>query len=351
MVLSATFRHGNREGLAYGRDRNPTWELLEAQVADLEGGRGAVSFASGMAAVSAALDLVPLGAEVAVGEAAYTGTRELLNELESAGRLRVRKLDMTSARAALELPAEVALVWMETLGNPLLSVPDLDLWSEEAHRRGAIVVVDNTFATPLLCQPLSHGADLVLHSVSKYLGGHSDLMLGIVAARDEELLESARRVRTHHGGCPGQMEAWLALRGLRTLDVRLRRQVASAGRIAAALQRTPGVARVHYPGLPDHPQHQLASRMLQGGFGAMLALVLDVSAEEAERVCEAATLFTNATSLGSVDSLLERRQRWSGEEHLPPGLIRVSVGIEAVEDLLADLSQALAVVGTGPLPA
>lgn len=348
--MSATFRHGNPDGLAYGRDRNPTWELFEAQVAGLELGSGGVSFGSGTAAVSAVLDLLPLGAGVAVARDAYTGTRQLLSELNAQGRLRVRMVDSTSAQAVSELPDDLALVWIETVGNPLLSVPDLDLWAEASHRRGALLAVDNTFATPLLCRPLSHGADLVVHSASKYLGGHSDLILGVAVARDADLLAALRGIRTHRGGCPGQLEAWLAIRGLRTLDVRVTRQVTSAGRIAAALQGAPGVAMVHYPGLPEHPQHELASRMLQGGYGAMVSMVLDVSAEAAERVCAATRVFTNATSLGSVESLLERRQRWAGEEHLPPGLIRLSVGIEAVEDLVQDLSQALAVVGAGPLP-
>ncbi len=348
LVLSATFAHGNQEGLAYSRDRNPTWELLEAAVAQLEGAAAAVAFASGMAGIAAALDLLPMGAEVVAAQDAYTGTRELLSHLSSTGRLRVRKVDATDP-AALEEIGGAAMVWLESMGNPLLSVPDLRAWAAAAHRQGAILVVDNTLATPLLCRPLELGADLVAHSASKHLGGHSDLMLGVVAGRDLELISRLRQHRTRQGGCPGQLEAWLALRGMRTLAVRLSRQCQTASFLAGALTGTPRVKEVHYPGLATHPQHRLAAEQLDLGFGALLALELDVDAEAAERVCTSTRIWTNATSLGSVESLLERRGRWAGEEYLPQGLIRLSCGIENQEDLLDDLGRALAQVGAGPL--
>jgi cystathionine gamma-synthase len=240
------------------------------------------------------------------------------------------------------------LVWVETLGNPLLTVPDLARCAAAAHAAGALLVVDNTFATPILCRPLNSGADIVVHSASKYIGGHDDLMLGLAVVRSNDgLLEQLHYHRTNAGGCPGQLEAWLALRGLRTLDVRLRRQVASAAVIAEAMQAAPGVLRVHYPGLSDHPQHRLASEQLDGGFGAMVSIELAANAEQAEHFCAATKVWTNATSLGSVGSLLERRGRWVGEEALPPGLVRLSVGVEDPKDLLSDLAQALVTVGLG----
>ena len=348
LVLSATFAHGNQEGLAYSRDRNPTWELLEAAVAQLEGAAAAVAFASGMAGIAAALDLLPMGAEVVAAQDAYTGTRDLLSHLSSTGRLQARKVDATDP-AALEEIGGAAMVWLESMGNPLLSVPDLRAWAAAAHRQGAILVVDNTLATPLLCRPLELGADLVAHSASKHLGGHSDLMLGVVAGQDLELMSRLRQHRTRQGGCPGQLEAWLALRGMRTLAVRLSRQCQTASFLAGALSGTPRVREVHYPGLAAHPQHRLAAEQLDLGFGALLALELDVDAEAAETVCTSTRIWTNATSLGSVESLLERRGRWAGEEYLPQGLIRLSCGIENQEDLLDDLGRALAQVGAGPL--
>ena len=206
---------------------------------------------------------------------------------------------------------------------------------------GAITVVDNTFATPLLVQPLRLGADVVVHSVSKYIGGHSDLMLGAVVTKVSDLLPKLRYYRTNVGAIPGQIETWLALRGLRTLDVRLQRQTETAALLAERLRTYPGVVRVHYPGLADHPQHDLAARQMRGGFGAMISIELDCDAATAERVCAATRIWTNATSLGSVESLLERRARWTGEEYLPAGLLRLSVGVEDAEDLLQDLFQAL----------
>lgn len=347
LVMSATFAHGNQEGLAYGRDRNPTWEMLETVVADLEGAAGAVAFSSGMAAIAAVLALLPLGAEVVVADDAYTGTRDLLAHLAEEGRLR-RRLVASTGPDAPSAVGGAHLAWLETLGNPLLTVPDLRSWSEAVHREGALLVVDNTLATPLLCRPLELGADLVVHSASKHMGGHSDLMLGVVAAADPELLDRLRRHRTRLGAVPGQLEAWLTLRGLRTLDVRLRRQGETAAWLAQELRSWSGVLWVHYPGLPDHPQHRLARERLQGGFGAMLSVELGAGAAEVERACAAARIWTNATSLGSVESLLERRARWAGEEYLPEGLVRLSVGVEERLDLLDDLAQALALAGVGP---
>lgn len=345
LAVSVTFDHSNPSRMAYGREHNPTWALLERAIADLEDGNGAVSFGSGMAGVAAVLALVPAGAKVVVARDSYTGTRELLQQLEAAGLCEVDLIDSTDPDALGRAAAGAALIWLETLGNPLLSIPDLARGALVSRQAGALLVVDNTFATPILCRPLTLGADLVLHSASKYIGGHDDLMLGVVAARDEDLLRRLTDHRTNHGACPGQLEAWLALRGLRTLDVRLARQTASAQRLAVALAAAPGVLRVHYPGLSDHPQHQLAESQFHGRYGAMISIELDLAAEAAERFCAATRIWTNATSLGSVESLLERRARWPGDADLPAGLVRLSVGVEDPDDLLSDLLQALAAVG------
>jgi len=301
-----------------------------------------------MAGIAAVLELVPEGGKVVVARDAYIGSRELLRHLEERGRCEVERVDATDSEEVAAAAKGARLVWVETLGNPLLTVPDLARCAASAHAAGALLVVDNTFATPILCRPLNLGADIAVHSASKYIGGHDDLMLGLVVVRREEgLLEELRYHRTNAGGCPGQLEAWLALRGLRTLDVRLRRQVVSAAVIAKAVQAAPGVLRVHYPGLPDHPQHLLAAEQLDGGFGAMVSIELAADAEQAERFCAATKVWTNATSLGSVGSLLERRGRWAGEEALPPGLVRLSVGVEDPQDLLSDLAQALVSAGLG----
>ncbi len=345
LAVSATFDHSNPGRMVYGREHNPTWTLLERAITDLEDGHGAVAFGSGMAGVAAVLALVPKGAKVVAARDSYTGTRELLLQLEAAGRFEVDLIDTTDHDALGRAAAGAAMIWLETLGNPLLSVPDLARGAMVSRQAGALLVVDNTFATPILCRPLTLGADLVVHSASKYIGGHDDLILGVVVARDGDLLRRLTDYRISHGACPGQLEAWLALRGLRTLDVRLARQTASAQFLAAALAAAPGVLRVHYPGLSEHPQHGLAESQFQGRFGAMISIELDLAAELAERFCAATRIWTNATSLGSVESLLERRARWPGDAHLPAGLVRLSVGVEDPDDLLSDLRQALVSVG------
>lgn len=349
LPMSIVFRHDNPRGYAYGRDHNENWERLEGALTELEEGRGAVVFGSGIAAISALVESWGVGHKIVVAKDAYTGSRELLRHLSEGGRCTSELVDATDLEAVRRACRGSSLLLIESLGNPLLTVPDLARCAEVAHQLGATVVVDNTFATPLLVQPLRLGADAVVHSVSKYIGGHSDLMLGAVVTNDLDLLPQLRYQRSNAGAIPGQLETWLALRGLRTLDVRLRRQTASAAVLAERLRCLPEVVRVHYPGLVDHPQHELATRQMTNGFGAMLAIELDCDGETAERVCRGTRIWTNSTSLGSVESLLERRARWSGEEYLSPGLIRLSVGVEDPDDLFQDLIQALVKAGvTGP---
>jgi cystathionine gamma-synthase len=229
---------------------------------------------------------------------------------------------------------------LESPTNPLLAIADLPALIEGGHRLGLTVAVDNTFASPLLQSPLEMGADVVVHSVTKLISGHSDVVLGAVATRSQELLEKLRNRRSLHGAIPGPMETFLALRGIRTLAVRLERSQATAADLAERLQARRGVTEVRYPGLPDHPGHKLAAHQMRG-FGTMLAFEVVGGAEVAEAVCQAVEVMTPGTSLGGVETLIERRGRWAGESHLPPALLRVSIGLEHPEDLWYDLDQAL----------
>ncbi|GLY16142.1 cystathionine gamma-synthase [Kineosporia sp. NBRC 101677] len=332
--------------LGYGRWGNPSWTALEDAVGALEGGP-ALSFASGMAVVSAVLNLVPLGGTVVIPDIPYSGTSQLARELAEAGRLSVRAVpiaDTDVVVAALDGLGAGDLVVLESPTNPMMDVADLATVIAAARGRGVLTAVDNTFATPLLQQPLSLGADLVVHSATKYLSGHSDVLLGLVVAQSDDpqgLLARLHGHRTINGAIPGPMEAWLALRGLRTLALRIERSSASAAELARRLGDHPAVTRVRYPGLPSHPQFELAQRQMRG-FGGMLSFELAGDATAAEKVCAATRLWVHTTSLGGVESSLERRRRHGGESVLvPESLIRLSTGIEDVEDLWADLVQAL----------
>jgi cystathionine gamma-synthase len=288
---------------------------------------------------------------------AYNGTRRFLADVAGRGRVRFRTVDVSDTDATLAVCAEVVeapgrpssdpgpfggggLLWLESPTNPLLEVAELGALIEGAHRLGMDVAVDNTFATPLLQRPLDLGADVVVHSATKLLSGHSDLVLGAAVSARREVQEALALRRSLHGAVAGPWEAWLALRGIRTLSVRLDRAQANAGELAARLRRHPGVETVRYPGLPEHPGHRRAARQMRG-FGTMVAFDVAGGAVAAEAVAEAVRLAVAGTSLGGVEPLIERRGRWTGEERLPPGLLRLSVGIEDVEDLWRDLDAAL----------
>ncbi|MDQ1359560.1 MAG: cystathionine gamma-synthase [Acidimicrobiaceae bacterium] len=346
--LSATFRAGGDQ--TYGRDDNLTWVAFEAALGGLEGGT-ALAFGSGMAAIAAVLETVPVGGWVVVAGDAYNGTRRFLSDAAARGRLAVRSADVADTDATLAMCEEVSsapnrrasggMLWLESPTNPLLAIADLPALIDGGHRLGLTVAVDNTFASPLLQSPLQMGADVVVHSVTKLISGHSDVLLGAAVTRSPELLEQLRTRRSLHGAIPGPMETFLALRGLRTLAVRLERSQASAADLAERLMGRHGVGGVLYPGLADHPGHKLAARQMRG-FGTMLAFEVTGGAEAAELVCQSVQLITPGTSLGGVESLIERRARWSGESHLPPALLRLSVGLEHPDDLWWDLDQAFA---------
>ena len=338
LVLSSTFHAGGE--LVYGRDGNPTWTALEAAIGALEGGQ-ALAFASGLAAVSAVLDEVPVGGRVVAPAGAYHGTRAILAERAAAGRLASSRLvNVADTAATLAACQGADLLWIESPTNPLLDVADVPALADGARRLGLPVVVDNTFATPLGMRPLELGADVVVHALTKFLSGHSDLVLGATVTADAERQARLLQRRSHGGAVPGPFEAWLALRGLRTLSVRLERAQANATELAYRLQAHPAVERVRYPGLPQDPGHYRAVGQLRG-FGAMVSFEVVGGAAVADATCAATRLITDATSLGGVESTMERRAKWPGDDGVPPGLIRLSVGCEAVDDLWRDLDQAL----------
>jgi cystathionine gamma-synthase len=322
VTMAATYVAGG--DLEYGRYGNPTWSAFEEALGALEGGR-CLAFASGLAAVDTILDLVGLDATVVAPRHSYNGTVMQLADLEARGRLKVRLVDVTDPEALGKACDDAALVWLESPTNPALEVIDLDAATAAAHAAGAYVVVDNTFATPLLQQPLDHGADLVVHSATKFIAGHSDVLMGAVVTRSEELYDVLKRRRDLVGNAPGPFEAWLALRGLRTLSVRLDRAQANAQALVRRLEGHPAVAEVRYP-----------------GFGAIVSVVLAQGGMAADLVTRSTRLWVHATSLGGVESTFERRRRWKSEPAtIPDGLVRLSVGIEDLEDLWADLATAL----------
>jgi cystathionine gamma-synthase len=347
IVLASALLAGGPSG--YARDGSPGWAGFEDALGRLEGGH-ATAFASGMAAVSAVLHLVPPRAKVIAPSVVYMGVRDTLTERHEAGTLEVGWVDVSDTDAVLSRLADADVLWLESPTNPLLDVADLPALCAAAHDRGVLCVVDNTLATPLGQRPLEHGADLVVHSATKLIGGHSDLLMGAVVAGDEALARRVARVRELTGATPGALEAFLALRGLRTLPVRLDRAQATAAALAARLLDHPEVLAVRYPGLPDDPAHAIAAATLDG-FGSMLTFRVRGGAARAEALAERVRVFAHATSFGGVESLLERRARYASERGIPADLLRVSVGCEHVDDLWADLEQALqasagAVAGT-----
>jgi len=337
-VFSSTYIAGGDRG--YGRFDNDAWAALETTLGELEGGRG-LTFASGMAAAAAVCDLVPVGGRVVAPQHAYSGVLGMLDQQASTGRLKVDRVDIADTAAVSAAVVGADLLWIESPTNPALEVADVPALSAAGRAAGALVIVDNTFATPLLQQPLNLGADIVMHSATKFIAGHSDVVLGAIVTADDKLWAALEARRRSLGAIPGPMEAWLALRGLRTLALRLERAQSNAAFLADRLLAHPRVSRVRYPGLPDDPGHERAAAQMSG-FGAILAIELGGDAEGAQRLCESTSLWVYATSLGGVESMLERRRRWAAEApSIPEDLIRLSVGIEHPDDLWSDLEHAL----------
>ncbi|MGL5862493.1 MAG: trans-sulfuration enzyme family protein [Phycicoccus sp.] len=326
LVLTSTY-HADGP-VSYGRGGNPTWSAFETALGDLEGGEALV-LSSGMAAVAAALSLLPHGGSIVAPAAGYNGVMATLADREADGSAVVRRVASTDGDGVVAALDGARLLWLESPTNPLLEVADHPRLCTAARERGVLTVVDNTFATPLHQQPLGLGADIVVHSATKYLAGHSDVLLGaVVTGRDASgraLHERLYRHRQLHGAIAGPVETWLALRGMRTLHLRLERAQANAAAIAERARRHPAVARVRYP-----------------GFGAIVSLEVAGGAAGAERVAAATQVWVHATSLGGVESLIERRRRQPNEPDLVPDeLLRLSVGVEDVDDLWRDLARSL----------
>ncbi|MGN8553401.1 UNVERIFIED_CONTAM: cystathionine gamma-synthase [Microbacterium sp. SLM126] len=340
---------GLREGYEYGRSGNPTRTALETQLAALEGGAHGLSYASGLAAEDALLRAVlKPGDEVLLGNDVYGGTYRLIARVLGPWGVGVRVVDMRdldAVEAALrERPARI--VWVETPSNPLLHITDIAGLARLGHAASALVVVDNTFATPALQQPLALGADVVVHSTTKYLGGHSDVVGGALVLNDDALFEQAKFLQFAAGAVSGPMDAWLTTRGIKTLALRMQRHSENAQAVAEFLDRHPKIARVHYPGLAGHPGHALAAQQMRS-FGGIVSAELE-DAASARRFAESTRLFQLAESLGGVESLMNYPDEMTHasvrgtELAVPEELVRLSVGIESVDDLITDLDRALA---------
>lgn len=327
-------------GRAYSRDHGtPTWEALEEIVGGLEQGQS-VAFASGMAAVAAVFDLLPAGAKVLLPDDCYQGVVGLAADGVRKQRWSMRRLPAADTAAWVNACADADLIWLESPSNPLLVVADLAAICAAPRKVSAIVAVDNTFATPLNQQPLELGATVSVQSATKFIGGHSDLLAGVATTRDAALWQALQESRELGGATPGALEAFLAVRGARTLALRLERAQHNAMALAQRLQTHGQVSCVRYPGLPAHPSHAIARRLLKG-FGTIISFDLVGGAEVADAVCRKLQLIRHATSLGAVESTIERRAAVPGQGHLPPSLLRLSVGIEDAGDLWADLDQAM----------
>lgn len=330
---------------AYSReDGTPTWEALEAVIAALESAPDpthAVSFASGMAAIAAVFELLPANARVVLPSDCYQGVAALAAKGQRTARWTVERLAVDDTAGWCAAAGAADLVWLESPSNPLLVLSDLRTVLAAPRGDSTLTVVDSTFATPMSQRPLELGADVVVHSATKFIGGHSDLLCGVTIAADPAVADALRHARGLTGATPGALEAFLAVRGARTLAVRFERAQTTAQFLAERLALHPNVEKVRYPGLVTHPQHALACEQLDG-FGAMLAFDVHGGADVADAVCAHVRLIHHATSLGGVESTMERRATLAGQEHLPPGLLRLSVGIEDERDLLFDLEEALA---------
>ena len=334
-----------RHSHMYTRDGNPGYDQPEALLNVLEGGAGCRLFSSGMAAASAVFQTLGPGDHVVVPTVTYHGLRTWLKEQSMRWGLRVDFVtngDLEALAAAMR-PGETRLVWLETPCNPMWDIADIAASAAIAHGAGARLVVDSTVASPVLCNPIEHGADIVMHSATKYLNGHSDVLGGaLVTAADDDHWKAIGEYRHIGGAVLGPFEAWLLLRGMRTLYIRMRACSASAQAIAEHFDGHPKITRVLYPGLTGHPGHDLAARQMKGGFGGMLSLRIAGGAEAALRLSGACRLFKRATSLGGVESLIEHRAGIEPPDSpVPPDLLRLSVGIEDTDDLIADLESGL----------
>jgi cystathionine gamma-lyase len=362
IFATSTYRQespGVHQGFDYGRSHNPTRFALERSLADIEGGRAAFAFASGLAAIAAVLELLPSGSHVVAGDDMYGGTYRLFERVrrDSAGHtFSYVDLSDPEALAAAITPA-TRMVWVETPTNPMLKLADLTAIASLCHARGILCVCDNTFASPIIQRPLEHGFDIVVHSTTKYINGHSDVIGGvaIVGANDHQtgLAEKLGFIQNSVGAIQGPFDSFLVLRGIKTLALRVERSSGNALLLANWLEQQPQVCKVHYPGLESHPQHALARNQMHGGYGGIVSIDLDTDIDGARRFLEACEVFTLAESLGGVESLIEHPALMT-HASIPPerraelgigdGLIRLSIGIEHIDDQREDLRRALAAI-------
>ena len=348
IVMSTTFAReadgSFPSGYVYTRSDNPNRHALEESLANLEGGARALAFSSGQAATNAVFQMLKSGDHVVIANEAYFGTPKLVREIFSHLGIIASYVDMSNLAAVkAAMTAQTKIVWIETPSNPLLTISDIQAISEIAHQYGALVVADNTWASPLVQRPLAHGADIVMHSTTKYISGHTDVLGGaLIFARNDDVTARAQMVQTLGGAVPSPFDCWLMMRGIRTLALRVRQQVASAQRVAEFLADHPAIERVNYPGLDSHPGHAIAARQMTNGFGGMLSFHVQGGAEQAMAIAARLQLFTRATSLGGIESLIEHRASIEGPTSTTPqNLLRVSIGIEHVDDLIDDLRQAI----------
>lgn len=334
IALNSTFHEGGPIG--YGRYGNEAWSALEEAISVLEGGKTLI-FSSGMAAISSVFSLLPQGAIIVAAENGYQGTTTMLKKMHEAKKLEVRFVNLPNTDEVLKALPGAQMLYLESPTNPAIEVVDLPVVIAAGKKAGSIVVVDSTLATPMVQNPLALGADIALHSVTKYLSGHSDILLGCVITNDESIFERVEQARRYGGAIPGPFEAWLALRGLRTFALRMQRSQENALELAKRLEKDPRVLKVRYPGLASDPYHERAKSFMKG-FGAMISFEVKADIAQIDKMCNSSTLITNATSLGGVESIWERRRRWATESHtIPENLIRFSVGIENVDDLWSDI--------------
>ena len=334
IALNSTFHEGGPIG--YGRYGNEAWSALEEAISVLEGGKTLI-FSSGMAAISSVFSLLPQGAIIVAAENGYQGTTTMLKKMHEAKKLEVRFVNLPNTDEVLKALPGAQMLYLESPTNPAIEVVDLPVVIPAGKKAGSIVVVDSTLATPLVQNPIALGADIALHSVTKYLSGHSDILLGCVVTNDESIFERVEQARRYGGAIPGPFEAWIALRGLRTFALRMQRSQENAMELAKRLEKDPRVLKVRYPGLASDPYHERAKSFMKG-FGAMISFEVKADIAQIDKMCNSSTLITNATSLGGVESIWERRRRWATESHtIPENLIRFSVGIENVDDLWSDI--------------
>ncbi len=354
--LASTFRQpgaGVWGEFDYSRSGNPTRTNLQTTLTSLEGERcvGSLAFSSGMAAIHCVTMLLRSGDHVVAGCDLYGGAYRLLHKICNRSGITVSLVDMTDHEAvAGAITSSTRLLWAETIGNPRLTIPHLNTLADIAHRNRALFGVDNTFGTPALIRPLDHGVDIVMHSATKYLGGHSDCLGGTLSVSDQKLFEDLYYVQNATGAVMDPLTSFLISRGLKTLDLRVREQSSTALHLANWLKSHPNVKQVLYPGLEDHPQHAMAAQQFDGGFGAIVTFELDGTIEQTAKACESTRLFRLAVSLGAVESLIEQPATMSHASYdasdrarfgISDGLIRLSVGLESFDDLQADLDQAI----------